>query len=191
MGQAKRRKEIEAAWLNALDEQERTLVRVAQKLGGALPLDGACYRASLFMKLFLEQEHGIVADAVIGFVNDGTDKLYSSHAWVEFEGKQTDLTLCRPLSPEVQRRGPLTIHGRVITGGWRYSYHRDRPPEGLLVVEQLMSDPSTRPMIIESEQLHSRMLILSKDNGLARAYLDDAPDGRTYGVIARAIKQTS
>jgi hypothetical protein len=58
-----------------------------EPLGLAPPLDGACYRASLFLKLFLEQEYGIDANVVVGFVNDGTDELYASHAWLECHGQ--------------------------------------------------------------------------------------------------------
>jgi hypothetical protein len=190
MGEAARRKAAEAAWLATLDEQERILVRAAKGLGVALPLDGACYRASLFLKLFLEQEYGIAANAIVGFVNDGTDELYASHAWLEFQGQRTDLTLCRPMSPEVQKRGQLVIHGRVIADGWsQYTYHRERSPEGLRVIQQLMSDPSTRPMVTEQEELHLRMVATAKSNALIRPYLDGASDGLTYDRIAAVVKR--
>ena len=190
MGEAARRKAVESTWLATLDEQEQILVRAAKRLGAALPLDGACYRASLFLKLFLEQEHGIDANAVVGFVNDGTDELYASHAWLEYRGQPTDLTLCRPMSPEVQKRGKLLIHGRVIADGWpRYTYHLERPTAGRRIIEQLLSDPSTQPMVAEQEELHLRMVATMKDNELIRVYLDDAPDGRTYDSIATAMKR--
>jgi hypothetical protein len=190
MGEATRRKAAEAAWLATLDEQERTLVRASKGLGAALPLDGACYRASLFLRLFLEQEHGIVANAIVGFVNDGTDELYASHAWLEFHGQRTDLTLCRPMNPEVQHRGSLVIHGRVIAEGWQqYTYHLHRPPEGLQVIRQMMADPTDRPVVAEQEELHLRMVATAKNNALIRAYLDDAPDGLTYDRIAKAVKR--
>jgi len=190
MGEAARRKAAEAAWLATLDEQERILVGAAKGLGTALPLDGACYRASLFLKLFLEQELGIAANAVVGFVNDGTDELYASHAWLEFRGQRTDLTLCRPMSPEVQKRGQLVIHGRVIAEGWaRYTYHMHQPAEGLRVIERMRSDPLTRSMFAEQEELHLRMVATARDNALIRAFLDGAPDGLTYDRIAAAVKQ--
>ena len=190
MGEAARRKAADAAWLATLDEQERILVRAAKGLGAALPLDGACYRASMFLKLFLEQEHGIDTNVVVAFVNDGTDELYASHAWLEFQGQQTDLTLCRPLRPEVQQRGKLVIHGRVIAEGWpRYTYHLHRPPEGVRVIEQMMADPATRPLIAEQEEIHLHMVATAKNNALIHAYLDGAPDGLTYDRIAAAVKR--
>jgi hypothetical protein len=190
MGEAARRRVAEATWLATLDEQERIFVRAAKGLGAALPLDGACYRASMFLKLFLEQEHGIGANAIVGFVNDGTDELYASHAWLEFRGQRTDLTLCRPMNPDVQQRGQLVIHGRVIADGWpRYTYHLHRPREGLRVVEQMLANSSTRPMVAEQEERHLRMVATTKTNALIRAYLDGAPDGLTYDRIAAAVKQ--
>jgi hypothetical protein len=192
MGEAARRKATETAWLTSLNEQERTLVRTAKSLGKALPLDGACYRASMFLRLFLAKEHGIEGNAVVGYVNDGTDELYSSHAWFEFRGQRTDLTLCRPMNPEVQKRGRLVIHGRVITEGWSsYTYHLQQPPAGLAIVRQLMSNPSLQPMVAEQEELHLRMLTTAKDDALIRIYLDDAPDGLTYDRIAGAVRRGS
>jgi hypothetical protein len=190
VGDATRRKAAEAAWLVTLDERERIVVRTARSLGKALSLDGACYRSSLFLQLYPEQEHGIAGSAVIGFVNDGTDDLYASHAWFMFRDQRTDLSLCRPMSPEVQKRGPLVIQGRIIAEGWpRYTYHVQRPPAGLAVIKQLMSDPSTRSMVAEQEELHLRMLATANDNALIRAYLDGAPDGLTYDRMAAAVRR--
>jgi hypothetical protein len=190
MGEAARRKAAEATWLATLDDQERILVRVAKGLSIVLPLDGACYRASMFLKVFLEQEHGIDANVIIGFVNDGTDELYASHAWLEFHGRPTDMTLCRPMSPEVQKRGQLVIHGRVIASGWsQYSYHMHRPPEGLRIIHQMLADPSIRLMVTEREELHLRMVATAKSNALIRAYLDGAPDSLTYDCIAAAVRR--
>jgi len=190
MGEAGRRKAVEATWLETLADEERTLVRAAKALDATLPLDGACYRASLFLQLFLQQERGVDAKAIIGFVNDGTDDLYASHAWLEFRGQRTDLTLCRPMKPELQHRGQLIIHGRVIAEGWaQYTYHLHRPSEGLRVVQQMMADPKARPVVAEQEELHLRMVSVAKDNALIRAYLDAAPDGLTYDHIATAVKR--
>ena len=190
MGEAAKRKAAEVAWLATLDEHERILVHAARGLGAALPLDGACYRASLFLKLFLEHEYGIDANAVVGFVNDGTDDLYASHAWLEFRGQRTDLTLRCPMSPEVQKRGQLVIHGRVIAEGWSgYTYHMHRPPEGLRVIQQLLSDASTQSMVAGQEELHLKMNATSKNSAMIRAYLDAAPDGLTYARIAKAVKR--
>jgi len=190
MGDAARRKTAEAAWLGTLDADECIVVRAAKGLAAALPLDGACYRASFFLQLFLEQEYGVHTNAVVGFVNDGTDELYASHAWLEFRGQRTDLTLCRPLNSGVQRRGQLVIHGRVIVEGWsQYTYHLQRPSDGLRVIEQMMADPSTRPIVAEQDGLHLRMVNTVKDNALIRAYLDGAPDGLTYDCIATAVKR--
>jgi hypothetical protein len=72
---------------------------------------GACYRSACFLYLLLKEMHELKGEAVIGFVNDGTDDLYGSHAWFEIDGKRTDLAIRDPMYPERQPRGPLLIHG--------------------------------------------------------------------------------
>jgi hypothetical protein len=189
MGEAASRKVAEAAWLTSLGEQERSVVHAAKALSKALPLDGACYRAALFLKLFLEHEHAINGEAVIGFVNDGTDDLYMSHAWFEFHGQRTDLTLCRPLHPDMQKPGSLVIQGRVVVKGWKsYTYHQQRPREGVSLINKMMSNPTTRQMLIKQKDLHLRMSTTAQNNALIKLYLDGAPDGISYDAIAERVR---
>jgi hypothetical protein len=183
MGEAARKKAERAKWVATLDDKERTVVSVAERLLACLPPFGACYRASLFLQYHLEREHGIHGSAVIGYVNDGTDKLYGSHAWYQFRDKMTDIALCRPLRPEVQKSGSLVIHGRTISSGWTYSYHTVRPPEGLAMIEAFLADPRTAPSTAEYEALHRQMKLTATSQDLIRAYLDGADDGGTYDVL--------
>ena len=69
-----------------LGERGRTILRVAEKAAQALAIDGCCYRATLFIKYHLELRYGIRGEAIVGYVNDGTDELYCSHAWLETDG---------------------------------------------------------------------------------------------------------
>ncbi len=190
MGEAAKRKAAEEKWLTTLSESEREVVRTAKALNSVLlPLDGACYRASLFLRLYLAQEHGVSGTAVIGFVNDGTDALYSSHAWYTYQGQLTDLTLCRPLRPQVQKAGPLIIHGRTYAKGWdRYTYHLQRPPEGQAVIEQLLADTTVGSQIEAGEKLHFQMLVTADNDEPIRVYLDLAPDGVNYNKLAEAVE---
>ena len=73
--------------------QERAVVEVAEALQQVLPLDGACYRASFFLEHYLTKEHQLDGRAVVGFVNDGTDDIFTaSHGWYIFRGKVTAWT---------------------------------------------------------------------------------------------------
>jgi hypothetical protein len=137
----------------------------------------------------LKETHGVEGEAVVGYVNDGTDTLYSSHAWFELNGLRTDLALSKPLRPEVQRPGPLVIHGIEFRPGHLWSYHRQRPAEGLTTIMKLRSSPN--PLIakgvLEAEELHLTMAATQRSDALIRAYLDAAPDRRDYAKMAAEI----
>ncbi|MCB4805149.1 hypothetical protein QO001_005055 [Methylobacterium brachiatum] len=184
MGAAAVRKAQEAAWLNGLTSDEQQVVTTARRLTEILPLQGACYRASLFLKYHLEIVHGIVGTAVVGFVNDGTDDIDCSHAWFEFGGHMTDLGLVRPLNPQIQRAGPLIIHGREFRSGHRWNYQPTRSVAGLAQFAQLLADPKYAVKMRQADQLHRTMVATAQRNDLIRTYLDNAPDGGTYDVIA-------
>ncbi len=176
MGDAKIRKHAEQVWRQALDEDETVLVATAERLLSLRPHAGACYRMSLFMKLYLEEVHQVSTSAVVGFVNDGTDDLYVSHAWLDYRGQVTDISLAAPQHPDIQPPGPVLIHGFEMWKGWRYSYHEHRPPLGLQAVQRLLNNPRDRPHVQQAEELHLTMVARAKSNDLIRAYLDSAPD---------------
>lgn len=187
MGEAKKRKDQAAAWRSSLSVDEQKVADVAQRLWSIFPAQGACYRTSLFLRYHLSKAHGIDGQAMVGFVNDGTDDLYSSHAWFEFNGSKTDLGLSRPLHPELQKVGPLLIHGKVVRPGWPWSYHATRPPAGLTAVRNMLAHPETAAHMEAMEQLHLTMKATARSDELIRAYLDNAPDGLTYDVVARQV----
>ena len=151
--------------------------------------EGACYRCSFFLRLFLKEEHGIDGKAVVGFVNDGTDHAYASHAWYEFAGTRTDLALWRPLRPDVQRPGPLVVQGVELRPGHRWSYHRERPAEGMALVFSLLQPSSPHMSAVrELEERHRTMSACAGRDDLIRAYLDGAPDGWLYERMAGFVR---
>lgn len=188
MGEAKRKRAVREKWFAELDEDERTVVLVAERLHQVFPLEGACYHLSLFLRYYLEKRYGIIVAAVIGFVNDGTDELYSSHAWVLFRDKITDLALSRPLNAEIQKPGPLIIHGREVKPGWRgWTYHEKRPPEGNRAIKDLLSDPGVAPAIRELEKRHLHMMATAKSSSLIREYLDGADESLNYDLMVARL----
>ena len=187
MGEAARRKKRELAWRNALDAEEQIVVRVAERLSPVIPPFGACYQATFFLRYHLSTAFGINGDAVVGFVNDGTDHLFSSHAWFTFRGQMTDLAISRPLRPQVQRPGPVTIQGYELKPGWKWTYHLTEPPEGSVAVEALRADQRYRAFIEDEESLRRRMVARSTDLNAIREYLDGADNGLTYEALARAV----
>ena len=124
------------------DPETNTIIAVAKSfIKVCAPNSGACYRCAFFLRLFLKEKYGYEGQAVIGFVNDGTDDLYPSHAWYEFKCQTTDLAISQPLRPDVQPAGPLTIQGICFSPGHEYSYHRERPMSALLALREMISDP--------------------------------------------------
>lgn len=187
MGEASRKKAAREKWVTTLDDDERKVAETAFALYRILP-PAACYRASLFLQYHLKKCYGLNGMAVVGFVNDGTDDLYSSHAWYMFRDKMTDIALCQPMDPSIQNPGPLIIQGATIAAGWpTWAYHADRPPEAIAVLEKLRSSPHAE-RVIEMEELHLRMKATAKNENLIRSYLDGAPDGLHYEALSQKLQ---
>ncbi len=192
MGDASRRRRAIVEWLNALSDDERIVAETAIKLMRGFPDDGACYRKAFFLRQFLRVRHGIDANAIVGFVNDGTDQIYASHAWLEFQGKKVDVALARPMQPDIQQRGPVLILDFVYAPGWSgYTYHRERPAEGVAHIEELLRDPQARAFVAASEDLHRTMAATAMSDALIAAYLDNAPDGIDFGRTAELVDRTN
>jgi hypothetical protein len=176
--------------LGQLDEDGALVVNTSLRLLKRFPaLEGACYRYAFFLRLYLKERFGLDGKAVIGFVNDGTDNLYSSHAWYKFRGRITDLAISAPLHPEVQLRGPLTIHGIEFEPGHPWTYHRQRPDIGNEMMAQFLSecDLATARALQELEAQHRRLTLFATNDALIRNYLDGCTDGWTYSEIAAAM----
>jgi hypothetical protein len=187
MGDAAKRKNREAVWRKSLSAEERVVVDVALRLSSILPLYGACYQSSFFLFYHLQKVHGLTGKAVVGFVNDGTDTTYCSHAWFTFNNAITDLAIARPLRPDVQHPGPLTIHGFEFKPGWRWSYHLCASLEDQKFFEQFRNHPVYGIQIQEEENIREKMSMISEDNDLIREYLDSADNGFTYDTLAKLV----
>ena len=156
------------------DKEALVIQRVARRLHRSFAVEGACYRVTLFLRYHLARAHGIRGEAVIGYVNDGTDDLYSSHAWFEHRGLMTDVALCRPLEPRLQKRGAVLVGGKEVVPGWAFTYHRERPAGALTVVSY--------------DELHTAITGIAEDEDAIRAYLDGAPDGIGYTRMAALVR---
>ena len=87
----------QAAWLESLPPAHRTVADVALRLHSkfVVPkrLVTACYPLAFFLCLYLWREHQVRTRAVVGFVCDETSPVQMSHAWLEFDGAKTDVSL--------------------------------------------------------------------------------------------------
>jgi hypothetical protein len=119
MGQAKKRAAELATWLETLSTDERKVFAVAraayEKIVKAQNATGMCYRMTFFMTAYLTKELSTQVEPVVGYINDGSDDLMISHAWVEIGGKKTDINLTMTEHPQAQLTGPLLILDREFT----------------------------------------------------------------------------
>jgi hypothetical protein len=192
MGQAKKKASQVATWLETLSPDERKVFAVAraayENIVKAQSATGMCYRTTFFMTAYLAKEQGLQVEPVVGYVNDGTDDLMISHAWVEIGGKKTDINLTMTEHPHAQLTGPLLILDKEFTrGAATYTYHRERGATAALRVKELMEDPRARNFLRHKEAEHTRMTAIAKDLKLIHEYLNAAPDGLGYELLARMI----
>lgn len=177
-------------WEQSLNVAERTIVDTARKLYSALPLSGACYHTSFFLYYYLKMRHGIEGRVEVGFINDGTDPLYASHAWYVYQGRITDLAVSRPFDPSSNWRGPVIILGKEVVAGWKWSYHTETSRRGREAIKNLLTTASANPydVISVAKQTHIRMSQAARSDEAIRAYLDQSPRGCTYLDLVEKIE---
>ncbi len=150
---------------------------------------GGCYLITFTLQRFLEREHGIKATPVVGYVNDGTDDIMISHAWLDYGGRKTDLTLHVLEHQQVLNNGPVVVLDQPLRfGKVTYSYHRERSLAGLAAVQRMMADPQISSVVRQKEEEHLRMTAVSKSASLIDAFLTGAPGEVSYEVMARAMR---
>ncbi|WP_234839078.1 RlpA-like double-psi beta-barrel domain-containing protein [Sinorhizobium medicae] len=101
MGQAKQRgQSYDMAKQRLLDRHDgpsKTVAATAINLFDRFILPrrftGACYQVTMTLQKYFSEKHGITTEAVVGYVNDGTDDIMISHGWLEYEGMKIDLGL--------------------------------------------------------------------------------------------------
>ncbi len=161
----------------------------ALRLYDRFPVMGGCYLTSLFGYYFFKYDLAVSAEPVIGWINDGTDDVYISHAWVEIDGDKIDISFARVEHPDIQRAGAVIVIDRVVLPGYAYSYHRERSKAAQRVLrDATRRSPSDRDIIESKEHEHALILSISKDDSRIRDYLDNAPDGSTYADLSRLIQ---
>jgi hypothetical protein len=192
MGQAKRKKEAQVAWESGLNDDERQIAKAARALYEnivkPMGLSGACYRLAFFLAAYLHDKHNITVEPVVGYANDGTGPIMTSHAWIEYGGKKTDVSLTVTEHADAQPTGALLILDYPVAyGRANYSYHRTMSQEAITEEHHLAQEPKYMQIIMQKKREHRMMEKLSKDKRAIREYLDGAPDGLTYARMASLI----
>jgi hypothetical protein len=192
MGQAKQKQAALANWKGSLSANERTIFAVAEavhkNIVKALGATGMCYRIAFFLADVLRDKHDITTEPVVGFVNDGESALMVSHAWIEFDGKKTDVSLTQTENPAVQLPGPLLLLDRAFgTSRANYTYHREQSEASSRLIESLKGDSRYAEAVRHKEREHQRMAEIAASWPAIRAYLDSAPDGLGYAALANRV----
>lgn len=200
MGEAKRRageiarlKAEMADWKDALVGAEKEILTLAERLDERLvrgqKFSQGCYHLAFFMTLYL-RERGIEVEPVIGWVNDGTWKGVTSHAWVEFMGRKTDASLGCTQDPALQPTGGLLVLDKIIRKGMAdYRYFKNDDPAVQAGIEYMHShpDPDLRAGIAFKEQQHRKMLDIAQNDEIA-AYLSKAPAWGRYENLSNLVR---
>lgn len=185
------------AWFEDLPAADRAVADAALRLhqNFVLPhrLVGACYLLAFFLRQYLKRDLHIDAPAVVGYVCDQTTPLRMSHAWLDFGGRKTDVSLTLTEFPKLQLPGGLLVHDQVILEGpARYTYHSDQSADSL---QQIASAKAAEPVIrtvldakdLEHREMHAR----AGDDDSMWAWLQGAPDHISYCRLAAAARGTA
>ena len=131
MGDAKRRREREAAEALTLSPERRLLRRAANVLhdGFIAPnrLAGACHYTAFGLHHYLATQHGLTVPVHVGFVRYD-DVAWATHSWLELEGRKTDLAIHYPNAPALP--GPMLIDGEVVARGQTVCFYALIPDDG-------------------------------------------------------------
>ncbi|RUX43488.1 hypothetical protein EOA33_29175 [Mesorhizobium sp. M4A.F.Ca.ET.050.02.1.1] len=191
MGEAKQKAAAIAKWRDGLSDEAKIVNDAAQALFDKFikprHVTGMCYHSVFFLHEFLKDRHGIITVPIVGYVNDGTDDIMISHAWLEYEGKKTDVSLAVTARPDVSPAGELIILDRVVKGGHKYFYHREMTTAGLLQLQKMRMN-GQQALVDHKMEEHSLMTARSTQTELIRSYLDGEPNGLTYEKIVVLIE---
>lgn len=199
MGEARRRsgeikqlKERVHKWRESLtvDEKEIALIaeRLFQRFVAPRGYFAGCYHLAFFLTQFLENK-GILVNPVVGWVNDGTWDGVTSHAWIEFNGKKTDISLAFTEHPHAQPSGSVIILDfEVMKGVASYSYYPDQHPVPQEALARLRTRQDLDLIRDKKDAEHQRMLAIATTRTMMK-HLDSAPRGLRYEDLARAIHQ--
>jgi hypothetical protein len=178
MGQAKRRNAEVQKWQASLSPEEKVVADVAQRLLQRFiePAEttGRCYRLTFFLHLYFS-DWGIQTTPVVGYVNDGTDDVFVSHAWLDYRGKKTDLALGRAERPHLNPPGDILILDFAFRPAETYTYHLIKSAAGTAVERQWLSDPRGADVVRHKAAEHKAMERRATNPQDMRAFLDLAP----------------
>lgn len=199
MGERKRRQAAGTTFLDTLTPEEKIIADVASATLKRFVLPyrpvTMCYRLAYFLHAYLAKEHGISTEAVIGYLGSADQFAQLSHAWVEFNGKKTDLSLAYredALAGEPMPPGEVLILDHIARPGVPHAYTREETADSIASKKRLQQqNPRTATLFEEETALRALVMTYQGNLDTILSYLNDAPDGVTYDRMARIIEGTA
>jgi hypothetical protein len=147
-------------------------------------LAGGCYLLTFFLRQYLSRERGIDATAVVGFISEGAEPLMLPHAWLEFGGKKTDLSLAFRSVP-----GDLLVLDEIcLRGEVSFTYHREGSSQTKAEAVEVGRSSRKGAAQVERQELeHREMLRRATNDEEMWAFLRDAPKRHGYDAIVKAM----
>ena len=193
MGEAKRKVVALRKFAEGLSKDEllvgNAAIALLRRVISPNRASGLCYWSTFFLTTYLRDVHKISVEPRVGYVWDQETPLMASHAWLEFNGKKTDVSLAVTENQEVQLVGRVLVHDYVYRPGHEYLYFQERPPEALQALSNLLADAQYAGLVEHKEAEHQQMSAVATSRELQAAYLADAPLPLSYRVISSAIDE--
>lgn len=196
MGEKKRRQAAGTTFLDTLTPDEKIVADVASATLKRLVLPNEtvtmCYRLAFFLHAYLAKEHGVSTEAVVGYL--GSDDMFAqvSHAWIELNGKKTDLSLAfreNALAGEPMSPGEVLILDHVVRPGVPHVYTREETEASRTAKDQLRRrSPQFATAFEDEDAEHDLQKATGRSLETILAFLNDTPDGVTYDRMARTIE---
>lgn len=199
MGQAKRRrdeidklKSREVDWLATLDVTHRAIATTAinafENIVIKNDLTGGCYNLAFFLREYLKRERDIAVEMVVGWVTDSSWSGAISHAWIEYGGKKTDISIWNTEHPEAQLPGAVLLHDFVYRRGQTtYTYHHVLPESARQFLHIAASDTEFGALYRHKEAEHSNIKQLASRSSGAVEYFSNAPTEMRYESLATML----
>ena len=177
MGEAKRKKADQQAWLNGLTPDEQKIVQVCRHLHARLNKRAgfveACYFYAFFLRKYLREEHGIVVNPVVGWARFKSNLF--AHAWVEYKDKVIDLSLIQTNNPVVAPPGQLLVLGFPLAEGVAYKYMKETSPEIAAAAG------------VDRIAMVEKMRAIAQDDQRIDDYFRNAPPQYRYEAVAASL----
>lgn len=200
MGEAKRRKAVLALlknrqrdWIAGLEGDEKTVAQAAinafENVVLALHMTCGCYYLAFFLRHYLKREKDIDVEMVVGWVTDDSWEGGISHAWIEHQGKRTDISLWQTEHPDVQLPGSVIIQGFDYQHGVKvYYYYRDLPESARSYLDLASKTAEGGGVYRHKDAEHLKIKGLAEKDGGTAEYFSMAPSGMKYEEMARAMR---